>query len=443
MAMAIITHCTTFAGSVATVDLAGAAFGNQAESTCVSKEKIEPASRYKISISGTCHGTGSLNTFVPNGTKISALMDKIAPQSSLYLNGIFDNPEAWSNNWLEGSLPTVLVDENISGKEDLGLFGEIAMSIRLKVQILIDGTVVLSIRNSKIQSDYFQGNIVFEPGAKLVVSGPRDQTNQVSLRFGGQSIGNRNKSFRKNSGLARMLPSKRISYDVLSTCTATGDFKKIIPSKINFAKFLDQFSIKNSGLLKGEFVSKSNTFPVVICNKKFSGSGKFKKLGRVAISFRQIIKIADDGTVTFSISEFSARSIGGKLDGEIRFSKNSYVKLQSAPEFEIESSDLKSDEGSEVAYVKIRRSGSLNKQLSVRVFTTNITAVAGRDYISRNEIITFAIGKSEYVMPIVLVNNNYPDAGLRRFKVSLINPSPGATLGDCVVAVVTIADDDF
>ena len=92
----------------ATVDLAGATFGKGIDVHLSSGATVlPPASSYDYEISGTVHGTGLLAAILPNGTQLSALLEKIQAGSSSVLEGTQLNPG--------GTLPFSIINRTFSG----------------------------------------------------------------------------------------------------------------------------------------------------------------------------------------------------------------------------------------------------------------------------------------------------------------------------------------
>ena len=77
-ALLLLGGVSAFAVGTATVDLGGATFGKGIDSHLSSGATVLPAaSSYDYVISGTVHGTGLLSAILPNGTQLSALLEKI------------------------------------------------------------------------------------------------------------------------------------------------------------------------------------------------------------------------------------------------------------------------------------------------------------------------------------------------------------------------------
>lgn len=149
----------------ANVYLVGKKFGNGKSLTVNSgKELLALSQKYHFDVIGPCKGTGGLAKLVPPGTDIGGLMDIIADGSSDLLTGTFDNPT--------GTLPKVLVNQRISGTENIKGIGKVSASLNLKVEILADGQIVMKLTKVKFVSSSgpIPGTIDFQKNSKVVIT---------------------------------------------------------------------------------------------------------------------------------------------------------------------------------------------------------------------------------------------------------------------------------
>ena len=164
-ALLLLGSVCAHAVGTATVDLAGATFGKGIDSHLSSGATVLPAaSSYDYVISGTVHGTGLLAAILPNGTQLSALLEKIQSGSSSVLDGTQANPG--------GTLPTSVVNRTFSG--NFPIAGGLSASASMQIVGRVTGTG--QIRFHVVNVDFSVpgfpeiGTVVFEPGAKVVVS---------------------------------------------------------------------------------------------------------------------------------------------------------------------------------------------------------------------------------------------------------------------------------
>ena len=149
----------------ATVDLGGATFGKGIDVHLSSGASVLPAATsYDYLISGTVRGTGLLAALLPGGTDLSTLLDQIQAGSSSALSGTQLNPV--------GTLPFSIVNRTFSGSVPIP--GGLSASAQMQIVGRVTGTG--QIRFHVVNVDFSVpgfpslGTVVFEPGAKVVVS---------------------------------------------------------------------------------------------------------------------------------------------------------------------------------------------------------------------------------------------------------------------------------
>jgi hypothetical protein len=89
----------------------------------------------------------------------------------------------------------------------------------------------------------------------------------------------------------------------------------------------------------------------------------------------------------------------------------------------------------------LQRLGDPDTVVSVDYATTNVTAAAGLKYTAVSGTLTFAVGQTNQAIVVPILNEGFVE-GAVSFQVILSNPTPGAVLGDQVVASVNIRDND-
>ena len=92
------------------------------------------------------------------------------------------------------------------------------------------------------------------------------------------------------------------------------------------------------------------------------------------------------------------------------------------------------------AVIEVRRTGSGSGEVSVEYATTSGTAKAGEDYTETSGTLVFADGETTKFISIPILPDNISEA-FQDFKLTLSNPTGGASLG-CNVATITILDND-
>jgi hypothetical protein len=89
----------------------------------------------------------------------------------------------------------------------------------------------------------------------------------------------------------------------------------------------------------------------------------------------------------------------------------------------------------------VTRTGGTDGAVSVSYATSNLTAVAGSDYVATSGTLNFADGQATQTFSVT-INDDSVDEPDEAFDVSLNNPTGGATLGDSS-SRVTIRDNDL
>ncbi len=89
----------------------------------------------------------------------------------------------------------------------------------------------------------------------------------------------------------------------------------------------------------------------------------------------------------------------------------------------------------------VQRTDDVDTPVSVDYATLDGTAIKGVKYIAVSGTLFFAAGETNQPILVPILNNGVID-GSKYFKVTLSNPSEGASLGTCTNAIVTITDND-
>lgn len=99
-------------------------------------------------------------------------------------------------------------------------------------------------------------------------------------------------------------------------------------------------------------------------------------------------------------------------------------------------------EGGGVAQVQVHRSGGTSGQVTVDFATSDGTAVSGSDYEAIAGTLTFESGEYRRTISIP-INDDSLIEGAESFRVSISNPTGGASIGTAFSTDVTIQDNDF
>jgi hypothetical protein len=98
-------------------------------------------------------------------------------------------------------------------------------------------------------------------------------------------------------------------------------------------------------------------------------------------------------------------------------------------------------EGDGAGIVTVQRDGHTNLAMTVQIFTSNGTAVAGDDYVATNATLSFAPGDSAKSFTVAILDDQTSEVP-ETVNVILVNPTGGALLGTPSIASLVIQDDD-
>jgi hypothetical protein len=143
-----------------TIDLAGKEFGDGVSMTASSGTSVNAATAYYYRVSGTCHGTGAYENYVPPGTSIAKLFNEIQKGGAASLDGVRKNPG--------GNLPP---EGPILHKDYHGEVDQATFDLTLNAEISASGVVTFEVKNVSVTFSGFHisGTIQFEQGAKIEV----------------------------------------------------------------------------------------------------------------------------------------------------------------------------------------------------------------------------------------------------------------------------------
>ena len=100
------------------------------------------------------------------------------------------------------------------------------------------------------------------------------------------------------------------------------------------------------------------------------------------------------------------------------------------------------NEGESVDVTVTRSGKDLDNTASVTVTTEPDTAVHGRHFVHKQEVVTFAPGETEKTVTIETIDNE-EKSGTVSFKAVLSNPSDNATIGSVDTVTISIMDNDL
>ena len=142
--------------------------------------------------------------------------------------------------------------------------------------------------------------------------------------------------------------------------------------------------------------------------------------------------LLDQGPDPNASSSSSSSSSGGSSSSSSSNSNDS---------FEFNASLFSFSERSGTVTITVRRNGSTSTAASVNYATSNLSAEAGKDYISTSGKLDFAAGETTKTFPVQIVNRPTID-GNKTVKLTLSSPTSGVNLGFQSPATLTILDED-
>jgi hypothetical protein len=154
-----------------------------------------------------------------------------------------------------------------------------------------------------------------------------------------------------------------------------------------------------------------------------------------------------DGTQNFFVNLSNPRAEGSENGNPPRIGSGTAtvsVIDNDATTFQFSSSSytVSNSSGNAVLTVTLSRLSNADGVFTVDYFTSDVTAVGGRDYAPQSGRLTFGPGETSQTITIALTPQ---EAGqpTREFRVSLTNPSGGAELGTVSSASVRITNPDL
>lgn len=91
--------------------------------------------------------------------------------------------------------------------------------------------------------------------------------------------------------------------------------------------------------------------------------------------------------------------------------------------------------------VQVDRKNGADGQISVAFKTTEINAVAGKDFIEKQGILEFKHGEITKTIPITILDDQSAEKD-ESFSIELFDPKGGVKVGRVGKTVVTIINDD-
>ena len=139
-------------------------------------------------------------------------------------------------------------------------------------------------------------------------------------------------------------------------------------------------------------------------------------------------------TLTLSLSSPTGGELGWPNTATLTIVDNERSFALSAASYSV-------SEGGGSAPITITRSGSVAVPDSVHFATTNGTAIAGSDYTTVSQDVSFAAGETSKIVSVPITDDGLVESS-ETVSLSLSSPSAGTTLGSPSTATLTIQDND-
>jgi glucose/arabinose dehydrogenase len=144
-----------------------------------------------------------------------------------------------------------------------------------------------------------------------------------------------------------------------------------------------------------------------------------------------------EATETFNLS---MDATSGAALGTSRTAIITIIDDDGVPTIDFDQPNFNVTEAGGTATITLRRSGNTNTSSSVRVSTSNGTALADSDYTAATGTVTFAIGETSKTFTVPILNDTVVERN-ETLNLTLSNVS-GAVLTTQPTATMTIADND-
>jgi glucose/arabinose dehydrogenase len=145
-----------------------------------------------------------------------------------------------------------------------------------------------------------------------------------------------------------------------------------------------------------------------------------------------------EGTETFNLA---LDAVSGAGLGITRTATITIVDDDAPPSIDFQLSNFNIQEGDGPVTVTLRRSGNTSSASSVTVTTSDGTALAGSDYTTNSEVVTFGIGETSKTFTVSIADDSTVAERNETINVTLSSPI-GAALTAQNTTTITIADND-
>jgi hypothetical protein len=151
--------------------------------------------------------------------------------------------------------------------------------------------------------------------------------------------------------------------------------------------------------------------------------------------------VEGDETFTITLSDPAGLTLG-RATATVTILDDDQPPAPASPSVSFTTSTAQVTEGNRnwTYTVKVRLSAASSSPVTVRVATSDGTAIAGQDYQAVNQLLTFKAGVTELTVSITIIGDRVGEP-TESFFLTLSDPT-GATLGTHPAMAITILDDD-
>lgn len=284
--------------------------------------------------------------------------------------------------------------------------------------------------------------------ASSAVNAATTQSTSVFLTGKDKSFGN-GVDLSVNSGNWQLDKSKRYAYSLDATISGVAPKKKpkpgtltmkdLIPAGTKVTELIDLIAPGYSSLFNGTYSNPDGTLPVVLVDRKVSGTETLPGIGKLSISLNLKAEILENGQVVISATNVSIKTAAGKVPGTIKFGRGSKVVISTAPIVEFKSVAQNVDENAGSVKVTVWRQGNRKVKANATWTTEGDTAIADVDFKTTSGTVKFKKNQTQKTISIPILDNELKD-GFKTFKIKLAGDPE--ELGSKTEMSIGIKDND-
>ena len=229
-------------------------------------------------------------------------------------------------------------------------------------------------------------------------------------------------------------PAADYYYRISGTCHGTGDFSNFVQPGTKISKLLNDVQAGAASSLIGVRHNQGGALPFQVLNKTYMGTYQ----GAVQFSATFDIQIDGTGLVKFDVTNVTASSPFGPVNGTIVFETGAKVLVGVAPVISLASATQTVNETAGTLSVVVNRTVNLGSTAMVNIATVKGTA-DNTDYAPISHTVLFDPGMSTKTIKITIKDSTATEDTGGQFHVVLSHPI-AALLGEIKSETVTITE---